>query len=39
MTPSSSWSAADIFIARAASGARSAVRHRIEAHPSGLMTE
>ena len=38
MTPSSSWSAADIRIARAASGAFSEVRHRIEAQPSGLIT-
>ena len=39
MTPSACWSAAVIFIASAAVGASSAVRHRIAAQPSGLMTE
>src|SRR5262249_39021274 len=37
--PSASWSAAVIFIASAAVEAWSAVRHRIAAQPSGLMTE
>ena len=38
-TPRAFWSAAVIFIARAAVGASSAVRHRIAAQPSGEMTE
>jgi hypothetical protein len=38
-TPSAFWSAAVIFMASAAAGASSAVRHRIEAQPSGEMTE
>ena len=37
-TPSSRWSSAVIFIASAAVGASSAVRHRMLAQPSGEMT-
>src|SRR5262249_40617788 len=38
-TPSACWSAAVIFIASAASAALSAVRQRIDAQPSGEITE
>ncbi len=38
-TPSAAWSAAVIFIAAAAVAAWSGVRHRIEAQPSGEITE
>ena len=39
MTPRARWSAAVMRIAAAAVAASSVVRHRIEAQPSGLMTE
>ena len=39
ITPRDCWSAAVILIATAAVGASSGVRHRIDAQPSGLITE
>src|ERR1043165_2415440 len=39
ITPRSTWSCADIFIASAAVGASSAVRQRMDAQPPGLMPE
>ena len=38
-TPSACWSMALIFMARAAVGASSVVRHRMLAQPSGEITE